>query len=636
MASIRTIFSLIDNMSSPLQRIEANMRRAQRTAEATGASMDGIGSDLSNAVANQSRFNAMIEAGNRQTLALKGTIKGMVATYIGFQAVTQGVSNFVRLSDTLTSAEARLAGIVDETQTLEELSQKVFDSAQRSRGAYASTAQFVARVGQMASDLFTNDELVRFAETLNKQMVINGTSTWEAEAAMTQLSQALGSGVLRGEELNSVFEQAPGVISLIADYLDVDIGQIRAMASEGMLTAEVVKNAVLSGADEIDKAFESMPMTWAQTWQKFANEAAWSLRPLSELWSQALNSSTVQSTMTAFASLIGLLAQGTAYVVNAATNWEHFDTVLNVVKATVGVGLVYAFGLLLIAGDKAFTWLTQKALASTLAFATTHPVLTTMIVIMGLAAAAATEMGLTFEDVVSMIAGGAAGAGNVIRWAFQNAWMEAKVETNNALQWIMDKITSFINWTASKVNNNKLLDAMGIKMDTVDFTPNYQSYDWVSVSEAFQNGYNGGSSFASQAMSWVGDKLSGITDIVDQATGLGSGLNVGTIPTAEDIGFDTSGLEDSSDDTAKSSETTAENTKNIADTLSTVASDMAYFRARVRGLEMQRIEQNIKLDINAPISGTGSAEIDGFLKAFTGALETELKNSKRSIATAGV
>ena len=125
-----------------------------------------------------------------------------------------------------------------------------------------------------AGDAFDSTaEIVMFAEQLSKKFVIAGASTAEMNSALLQLTQGLGSGVLRGEELNAVFESAPNIIQSIADYLDVPIGKIREMASEGELTADVVKNAILGAADETNSQFEKMNMTFGQMWTTFENVA---------------------------------------------------------------------------------------------------------------------------------------------------------------------------------------------------------------------------------------------------------------------------------------------------------------------------------------------------------------------------
>lgn len=171
------------------------------------------------------------------------------------------------LADSMTATRARLDLMNDGLQKTEELQRKIMASANRSRASYLSTADAVSKMGIMAKDAFnSNEELIAFTELINKQFTIAGASAVGIDAAMLQLTQAMSSGVLRGEELNSVFEQAPTIIQTVAEYLKVPIGKIREMAQEGQITSTIVKNAMLSSADKINKKFENMPMTFAQVW----------------------------------------------------------------------------------------------------------------------------------------------------------------------------------------------------------------------------------------------------------------------------------------------------------------------------------------------------------------------------------
>ena len=169
----------------------------------------------------------------------------------------------------------------DGLQTTAELNQMIFDSAQRSRGAYQSTADMVAKLGNLAGEAFgSTAEIVAFAEQINKQMTLSGASNTAKDAAMLQLTQAMSSGVLRGEELNSILEQTPTIAKTIAEYMGVTTSEMREMASEGAITAEVVKNAMFAAADETNAKFAEMPMTWGQIWTKFKNIALKAIQPV--------------------------------------------------------------------------------------------------------------------------------------------------------------------------------------------------------------------------------------------------------------------------------------------------------------------------------------------------------------------
>ncbi len=188
------------------------------------------------------------------------------------------------------------------------MQQQIFASAQRSRASYTATADVVSKLAMRAGDAFTsNQEAIVFAENLNKMFVIAGASQEEMNSASLQLTQALGSGVLRGEELNAVFEAAPNIIQTIADSLGVGIGEIRAMAAEGQITADVVKNALLGATGEINSQFESMPMTWGQVWTGVMNELYMASMPVLELINLLANNwSIIEPLVIGAAAAIGL------------------------------------------------------------------------------------------------------------------------------------------------------------------------------------------------------------------------------------------------------------------------------------------------------------------------------------------
>ena len=245
-------------------------------AEAT-AGFDQMEEHIRRADSAQDRFNDSIHEGSDSAGGLLKQIKNIAVAAGGLTAIKK----LVDLSDSMASTRARLNLIVDDGGSVADLEKKIMASAQRSRASYLTTAQAISQMGLMAGDAFSsNDELIAFTETLNKQFVIAGTSIQGAEAATLQLTQAMASGVLRGEELNSVFENAPNVIQSIADYLDVPIGKIREMAAEGQITAGIVKNAMLEAADTVNEQFSSMPMTWSQVFTMASNVALQALQPL--------------------------------------------------------------------------------------------------------------------------------------------------------------------------------------------------------------------------------------------------------------------------------------------------------------------------------------------------------------------
>lgn len=242
-------------------------------------------------VDEQGRFNHEIEEGTDGANELMQTIKGAVAAY----ATIQTVSAALNLSDQLTSTTARLNLMNDGLQTTQDLQNMIFLSAERARGSYQATADAVSKLGLMAGDAFgSSEEIIAFMEQVNKQFRIAGTEAAGIDAAMLQLTQAMGSGVLRGEEYNSILEQAPNIIQAIADYMEVPKGQLKDMAAEGQITADIVKAAMFAAADETNAKFESMPKTFSQIWTSFQNNALMAFQPVLQRMNEIANSEAFQ------------------------------------------------------------------------------------------------------------------------------------------------------------------------------------------------------------------------------------------------------------------------------------------------------------------------------------------------------
>ena len=308
MASIQTGIRLNDQFSSVLYDIVGAVNMATTQFEDFAQTLntnvdtsgfDGIHEALTRATSGidemtqeQEEFNHTVSQGANQANELTKMIKQAVGAYVSFQTV----KNVIGISDELVQVTARLDQMNDGLQTTEELTNMVYAAAQDARGSFADMADVVARFGNNAKDAFSSsEEVVAFADLIQKQMTIAGAGGQEASNAMLQLSQALGSGVLRGDELNSIFEQAPNLIQSIADYLDVPIGQIRAMAQEGELTADIVKSAIFASADDINAKFEAMPMTWGQIWQQFQNTALIAFQPVLQRINEIANSEGFQN-----------------------------------------------------------------------------------------------------------------------------------------------------------------------------------------------------------------------------------------------------------------------------------------------------------------------------------------------------
>lgn len=293
-------------------------------------------------VDEQGKFNQEIQEGAQQAGGLIDVIKGAVMAYVSIQGIGKALS----ISDELAQTTSRLDMMNDGLQSTEELVNMVYAAAQDSRGSFSEMADVVARFGNNAKDAFgSSEEVIAFADLIQKQMTIAGASTQESSNAMLQLSQALGSGVLRGDELNSIFEQAPNLIQSIADYLGVPIGQIREMASEGELSADVVKAAIFASADEINAKFNAMPMTWSQVWQKMQNTALVVFGPVLQRLNDFANSEVFQSFVNGAIDALAALANAALNVFDfmascgafVADNWSVISPIVYGIAAALAV-----------------------------------------------------------------------------------------------------------------------------------------------------------------------------------------------------------------------------------------------------------------------------------------------------------
>lgn len=334
MGTIRTAIALYDGVTSPLQSMHkamgvvlntfesmqqasgravdtAAIREAREEWAKAGTAFDAIEENIRNANNEQQKFNNSIRGGNNSANGLLSTIKKIAVAAGGIA----GINKVLNISDELASTKARLNLLVDDGGSVEALEQKIMASAQRSRSAYFDTASAVAKLGLNAGNAFGGnmDQVIAFMEQVNKQFVIGGATAQEQSYAMIQLTQAMAAGALRGEELNSILDGAPGIARAIEKYMGIAEGSIKTVAQEGKVTAEVVKNAMFAMADETNAKFDSMPKTWAQIWVGMKNQALSMFAPILTKINQIGNSTKFQKVTTG-------LINGLAAVANVASS----------------------------------------------------------------------------------------------------------------------------------------------------------------------------------------------------------------------------------------------------------------------------------------------------------------------------
>ena len=334
MGNIRAAIALYDGVTSPLQSMHkamgvvlntfesmqqasgravdtAAIREAREEWAKAGTAFDAIEENIRNANNEQQKFNNSIRGGNNSANGLLSIIKKVAIAAGGIA----GINKVLNISDELASTKARLNLLVDDGGSVEALEQKIMASAQRSRSAYFNTASAVAKLGLNAGNAFGGnmDQVIAFMEQVNKQFVIGGATAQEQSNAMIQLTQAMAAGALRGEELNSILDGAPGIARAIEKYMGIAEGSIKTVAQEGKVTAEVVKNAMFAMADETNAKFDSMPKTWAQIWVDMKNQALSMFAPILTKINQIGNSTKFQKVTTG-------LINGLAAVANVASS----------------------------------------------------------------------------------------------------------------------------------------------------------------------------------------------------------------------------------------------------------------------------------------------------------------------------
>ena len=373
MASIQTAIELNDQFTSVIYGIISAVNVAVCTMEDMQSTMnanvdsrafEGIHDDLTRATIamdqfqnqmevaaqQQNHFNQRMSEGVSHSNHLLQKVTGIVGAY----ATLHTMGNIIGLSDTMTQTSARLSLIVDDGGSVEELQNKIYASAQNARGSYLTTADAVSKLGMQASQAFSsNDELIGFTELLNKSFVNAGTSAQGIDSVMLQLTQSMAAGKLQGEELNAVLDNAAPIVQNIQQYLEevqgIDASNIKELASEGVITADVIKNSMFYAADEINAKFESMPMTWGQIWQSAKNTAMMAFQPVLQRLNDMANSEAFQAfldrAITGMATLANivlnvfdLMGAAGSFV---ADNWSIISPIVYGVVAALAVYATY-------------------------------------------------------------------------------------------------------------------------------------------------------------------------------------------------------------------------------------------------------------------------------------------------------
>lgn len=620
-------------------------------------------------VDEQGRFNQEVSAGTQQANELTNTIKRAVAAYVSIQSVGKALN----ISDELVQTTSRLNMMNDGVQTTAELVNMVYAAAQDARGSFSQMADVVARFGNNAKDAFSSsEEVVAFADLIQKQMTIAGASTQEAANAELQLSQALGSGVLRGDELNSIFEQAPNLIQNIADYLDVPIGKIREMAADGELSADVVKAAIFSAADDINSKFNEMPMTWGQMWQSMQNTALIAFQPVLQRLNDLANSEAfqtfIQGAIEAMATLANILLNVFDLAVSIGTfigdNWSIIAPIVYGIVAALTAYIAISAIVAAINGIMAMAE-GVKAAAQMMACPLTWIImliLALIVVIFAVCNAIAKMTGIAnsgfgvitggvnvviqfFKNLGLTVANIALGIGNAIAALASNmmtAFHNAICSVQSWFYNLLSTALSVIEGICSALNKLPFVefDYSGISSAADDYAAKASEAagnkeDYQSISDAFNEGFT---TFDAFQDGWASDAFNagaawgdGIADKVSNFS-LSDVFGQTDIP---NVGNYTSGFNDAiaNSGVGDSIGNIDDNTGKIKDSLDVTEEDLKYLRDIA---EQEAINRFTTAEINVDMSGMQNTvnsgdDIDGFMTKLTDSVNEAVDNMTEGV-----
>lgn len=684
---LRKINTALNTTLNAFEQVQRASGRAVDTAQIQAAraalveanrEVDDTAEGYRRAAQQEEVLNKGLRNGTSAADGLLGKVKGIVATL----AAGAGAKALLGLSDKLTSTTARLSFLVDDGGSVDELEQKIMASAQRSRAAYLDTASAIASMGANAGRAFeSNDELIAFMEQVNKQFVIGGATAEGQSAAMLQLTQAMAAGALRGEELNSILENAPGIARAIESYMGVAEGSIKSYAEEGLITADVVKNALLSVADETNAKFESMPMTWAQICTKMQNTALAAFEPVLTRLNQVANSAqfntVIDGAINGLAMLasvatgvLDLLINGASFVVD---NWSWISPI---VYGLVAAFIAYNAVALITNGINAAMALAEGVKAAALMMSTgatfaqtaaqyglnaalaACPITWIVVAVIALVAAiyAACSAIAKFTGIANsgfgVIAGGinvviqffvnlgltvaniALGIWNALGACAQNIGIAFSNVISGVQSWFYNLLSTALTVVAGICEAlNKLpfveFDYSGITNAASDYASKAAEAsgnikDFVSVGDAFSEGM---STFDTWQSGWVSDAFNaganwgdGVASGVSDAV---SGLFDMDLGAATDYGaggLGTGGYGDfAMDDLLGNTGQTAANTGAAADALSTSTEELEYLRDIAERDAINRFTTaEVKIDMTGMQNRIeGGADLDGVISTLT-------------------
>ncbi|MCI9015977.1 MAG: tape measure protein [Clostridia bacterium] len=305
-AEARRIIAAEGIQTAKAQDIIASVREQRALVESLKNNYDNVSSSIKNSHNNQEEFNNSINTGNMNANSLLSTVRNIAIALGGITAV-KGLFN---LSDEMINNKARLSLIVDDNGSVADLENKIFAISNRTSSDFIATTSVVSKLGILARENFKNtDEIVAFTELMNKNFAISGASIQEQTSAMDQLTQAMATGKLQSDEFSSIMENAPLLAEAIAEYTGKSKGELKELSAEGLITSNIIKNAMFASADQINARYNKMPITWGQIWTRMKNVAVKALAPVLIKINELANNQQVQEMFSMFINGASLAAQ---------------------------------------------------------------------------------------------------------------------------------------------------------------------------------------------------------------------------------------------------------------------------------------------------------------------------------------
>lgn len=474
-----------DELTHEVRQINSGIGRTNQLLTQTGTHVTRISRGMHNMRAAVTQYTQSLRqsanaarqgAQNQQTWlqrlresrgaadGLAGTIKGAVTAYLGLQ----GARGVARISDAYVNTRARLDLVNDGLQTTEELQNKIFAAANRARGLYSDMAGSVGKLGLLASEAFSStDEVIAFTELMQKAFRISGASAMEQQTGMYQLTQAMAAGRLQGDEFRSIMENAPMLAQAIADFTGKSKGELKEMSAEGTITADIIKGALFSAADEIERKFGQMPRTFSDIWNSVKNSMLQEFGPAIERISAMLNDPSMENSMH---SLGRTIADAAVMVVKLMdiigkvsefirSNWTVIEPILWGVVAAIGAWTV-----------------AQWALNIALAANPIGLIIMAVAALIGLIVALVVRFVKLWKTNDEFAANLLRAWNRVLNWfdkvpiffarvglGIQTVFWNAKVEVLKAMEALVNGVIDRLNWLIDKLNSIK-----GVSLNAIE------------------------------------------------------------------------------------------------------------------------------------------------------------------------